>query len=102
MSNELQLGLFRWAAKSVSQRGFIKSVKVAVSMVIDVGFDLRYRTETIKWVDLASLNISPEVKATGIHTRQQRQDLCASYCVLWIYQNMGRSLILVQGKDECY
>lgn len=65
MSNELQLGLFRWAAKSISQRGFIRSVKVAVSILIDVGFDLRYGTETIKWVDLASLNISPEGKNHG-------------------------------------
>ena len=50
----------------------MQTAKVAVSVVIDLGFDLRYGTDTIRWVDRDALNSESENKAHAAPYRATR------------------------------
>lgn len=62
MAKTLTFSPVNWAAQSISSRGFVITAKVAISMVLDFGFDWWHGTETIQWVDTKSLDISAEAK----------------------------------------
>ena len=62
MAKALTFSPLKWAAQSISSRGILTTAKVAVSMVLDFGFDRWHGTETIQWVDTKSLDISAEAK----------------------------------------
>jgi SAM-dependent methyltransferase len=65
MTNEMQLGLLGWVHKSVSSRGLISTIKIAISYLIDFGYDLRYGTDTMQWVDLEELMITEDGRKHG-------------------------------------
>jgi SAM-dependent methyltransferase len=58
-----------WAVESVSSRGVVQTLKVAAGVVMDLGFDLRYGTDTMRWVDLKSLDIKSANKTLGARYR---------------------------------
>jgi predicted RNA methylase len=41
-----------WALESVARRGLVETFKAALSVVVDIGFDLRYGTDTMRWVEI--------------------------------------------------
>ena len=62
MVKSLTFSPLKWAAQSITTRGLLTTAKVAVSMVLDFGFDRWHGTETIQWVDTKALDISAEAK----------------------------------------
>ena len=62
MVKSLTFSPLKWAAQSIASRGLYTTAKVAVSMVLDFGFDRWHGTETIQWVDTKALDISSEAK----------------------------------------
>jgi SAM-dependent methyltransferase len=40
-----------WALKSVRGRGLVQTMKVAANVVVDLAFDWRHGTSTMRWVD---------------------------------------------------
>ena len=55
-----------WARKSIRQRGLLKTFEIAVSAFVDIEFDLYYRTDTTRWVDMDSLEFVSENKAHAV------------------------------------
>lgn len=53
---------FTWAFKSVARNGLVHTIKAIVSTVLDVHFDLCYGTETLRRVELNTLNLESEHK----------------------------------------
>lgn len=53
---------FTWAVKSVARNGLVHTVKAVASTIGDVGFDLRYGTDTLRRVDMDTLNVESEHK----------------------------------------
>lgn len=53
---------FRWAIASIQHKGLIETVKIATSVSIDLLFDWRYGTDTIRWVERAAIDTSSENK----------------------------------------
>src|SRR6516162_1729715 len=41
-----------WVLESVARRGLIETFKAVLSVVADIGFDLRYGTDTMRWVEI--------------------------------------------------
>jgi SAM-dependent methyltransferase len=54
-----------WAFKSVQSRGPVLTFKVALSVIIDLGFDLRYGTDTMGWVQVKTLDFESEHKGNA-------------------------------------
>jgi SAM-dependent methyltransferase len=50
----------KWALQSISSRGLVRTAKVASSVLVDLGFDLQYGTETMRWVWREDLGINSE------------------------------------------
>src|SRR2546421_12057556 len=51
-----------WAVNSVRRKGVLQTFKIVRRMVIDMGFDLRYGTNTMLWVQMDRLNFESEHK----------------------------------------
>jgi SAM-dependent methyltransferase len=49
-----------WVFESVKRRGPVLTFKVVLSVVIDMGFDLRYGTDTMRWVEVKTLDFESE------------------------------------------
>jgi SAM-dependent methyltransferase len=64
----------RWAFRSVSKRGLARTGKVAGSAILDLSFDLRYGTETMRWVWVEDLGANSEhdVNAVGYRATKAR------------------------------
>ncbi len=58
-----------WAFRSVARRGLVQTFKVACSVVVDTGFDLRYGTDTMRWVEIKALNFESEHKVNATSYR---------------------------------
>ena len=41
-----------WALESVARRGLVETFKAVLSVVVDIAFDLRYGTDTMRWVEI--------------------------------------------------
>src|SRR6266478_3779231 len=54
-----------WAFESVKKRGLVLTFKVAVSVVLDMGFDRRYGTDTMRWVEVKTLDFESEHKGNA-------------------------------------
>jgi predicted RNA methylase len=46
----------RWATSSIRRKGVVQTVKIGTSISLDLLFDLRYGTDTIRWVEKAALD----------------------------------------------
>jgi hypothetical protein len=62
----LNVNLLHWAVRSVRRRGFIVTCKVAASVVIDMGLDVFYGTDTMRWVDVKALDFESEHKSNAV------------------------------------
>jgi SAM-dependent methyltransferase len=54
-----------WVFESVKRRGPVLTFKVVLSVVIDMGFDLRYGTDTMRWVEVKTLDFESEHKGNA-------------------------------------
>jgi SAM-dependent methyltransferase len=59
----------KWAFRSVSRRGLVRTGKVAGSVVLDLSFDLRYGTETMRWVGVEDLGANSEHDVNAVSYR---------------------------------
>jgi hypothetical protein len=64
-----------WAFESVKRRGLAATCKVAMSAAMDMGFDLVYGTDTIRWVHLKTLNIESAQQGNARYRRYQIRPL---------------------------
>lgn len=55
-----------WAANSIKQRGLVRTAKVGLSVIADLGFDLRHGTDTARWKKLQDLALESENKVHGV------------------------------------
>src|SRR5258708_2361431 len=55
-----------WAQSSIKQKGFIRTSRIAVSVAHDLLFDLRYGTDTMRWVGVESLDTDSENKSYAV------------------------------------
>jgi len=60
------LTALNWASRSVKRRGLVQTLKVAVSVIIDLVFDLRYGTDTMRWVEVKALDFKSEHKENAV------------------------------------
>jgi SAM-dependent methyltransferase len=60
------LTALNWASRSVKRRGFLETVKVAQSVLIDLFFDYRYGTDTMRWVEVKALGFESEHKTNAV------------------------------------
>jgi SAM-dependent methyltransferase len=44
-----------WAVRSTREKGVVQTVKIACNVAMDLGFDWRYGTNTMRWVDRNAL-----------------------------------------------
>jgi SAM-dependent methyltransferase len=51
-----------WAIKSTQEKGLIQTGKVVGTIAMDLWFDWKYRTDTMRWIDRAALDTSSENK----------------------------------------
>jgi 16S rRNA G966 N2-methylase RsmD len=58
-----------WALESITRRGLLRTSKVACSVVGDIGFDIRYGTDTMRWVEMKALNFESEHKVNAASYR---------------------------------
>jgi SAM-dependent methyltransferase len=49
------MNVVRWAGRSVKERGVVQTAKVTWSVICDLGFDLQYGTDTMRWIGMNSL-----------------------------------------------
>ncbi len=70
----LPRGPLRWAIASLRTRGFVQTAKVAWSFFADLSFDLKHGTETIRRVEMSSLDIhsANKVHATRYGATKER------------------------------
>ena len=63
-----------WARRSLASRGLVRTSKVAGSALLDLSFDLRYGTETMRWVWVEDLGANSEhdVNAVGYRATKAR------------------------------
>lgn len=54
---------FSSAFKCLARHGLVHTARAVVSTIVDVGFDLRYGTDTLRRVDMDALNVESEHKA---------------------------------------
>jgi SAM-dependent methyltransferase len=54
-----------WAFNSLKTRGWRGTYGSVARVVVDLCFDLRYGTETVRWVDMNSLRLESERKKVG-------------------------------------
>ena len=89
----------RWAAQSIKKRGLGKTIKGAASVIVDLSFDLKYGTDTIRWVYLKNLKIDSENKAHGaLYQATKARPLCK------LLRNLNRprnSVFIDLGSGEC-
>ena len=62
----LTAGSLTWAFNSVKRRGLVRTIKVALSVIIDLAFDLRYRTDTMRWVEMNTLAFESKHKGNAV------------------------------------
>jgi SAM-dependent methyltransferase len=55
-----------WAIKSVSRRGLLRTGKVAASVIVDLGFDLLYGTDTMRWIRAKDLGANSEYDVNAV------------------------------------
>jgi SAM-dependent methyltransferase len=60
------LNTLSWASRSVKRRGLLQTLKVAVSVIIDLVFDLRHGTDTMRWVEVKALGFESEHKTNAV------------------------------------
>ena len=58
---------FVWARDSIRRRGLLRTSQIAGSTAADFLFDLRYGTDTRRWVDAQELDTDSENKAHAVH-----------------------------------
>ena len=58
---------FVWARDSIRRRGLLRTSQIAGSTAYDFLFDLRYGTDTRRWVDAQELDTDSENKAHAVH-----------------------------------
>lgn len=56
-----------WARDSIKRRGLLRTSQIAGSTACDFLFDLRYGTDTRRWVDAEELDTDSENKAHAVH-----------------------------------
>jgi SAM-dependent methyltransferase len=56
-----------WARDSIKRRGLLRTSQIAGSTACDFLFDLRYGTDTRRWVDAQELDTDSENKAHAVH-----------------------------------
>ena len=45
------MNVVRWAVESVQRKGVVRTMKIAANVAMDLQFDLKYGTDTMRWVD---------------------------------------------------
>lgn len=93
-----------WAFESVSRRGLVRTAKVAGSVVVDLGFDLLYRTDTMRWVWAEDLGANSEhdvnavsyqaTKARPLRKLMRKLDLPRDRAFVDLGSGKGRVLLL--------
>lgn len=63
---------FVWAYDSIRRRGLLRTSQIAGSTAADFLFDLRYGTDTRRWVDARELETDSENKAHAVHYQATR------------------------------
>lgn len=61
------MGAIAWAVNSVRTRGLAQTAKVATSAIADLSFDLKYGTDTTRWVRVDDLGEVGENKIHSVH-----------------------------------
>src|SRR5688572_3346622 len=49
------MNVLNWALQSSREKGVVKTVKIACNVVMDLRFDWKYGTDTMRWVDRSQL-----------------------------------------------
>jgi hypothetical protein len=50
----------KWVVKSASERGVLQTTKIAGNLALDVLFDWKYGTDTLRWVETAAIESAPD------------------------------------------
>jgi SAM-dependent methyltransferase len=49
------MNALRWAVQSTKEKGIVQTIKITCNVVMDLGFDWKYGTDTMRWVDRNAL-----------------------------------------------
>jgi SAM-dependent methyltransferase len=54
------MNALHWAVQSTMERGIVSTIKIASNVVMDLRFDWKYGTDTMRWVDQDALDTGSE------------------------------------------
>ena len=57
------MNVVRWAVESVQRKGVVRTKKIAANVAMDLQFDLKYGTDTMRWVDRSEISTHSGNKA---------------------------------------
>ena len=66
------MNVVRWAVESVQRKGVVRTMKIAANVAMDLQFDLKYGTDTMRWVDRSESLCTLETRRTRHPTGQQK------------------------------
>jgi SAM-dependent methyltransferase len=49
------MNALHWAVRSTKEKGIVQTIKITCNVVMDLGFDWKYGTDTMRWVDRNAL-----------------------------------------------
>jgi SAM-dependent methyltransferase len=60
------MNAFDWAARSIKGRGVIKTMRIACNVAMDLRFDWKYGTDTMRWVTQNALDTQSDNKCHSV------------------------------------
>ena len=86
--------------KSIRSRGFLTTLKVSKSLIIDLSFDIKYGTDTMRFVELENLDVKSSFRINGNDYISSRSKHLQKIFKMGIFSKDDTFIDLGSGKGK--